>query len=185
MKKSAASCLAVVVLLNASSIAPVEKLSPDEEQMKERLTRISQGSEPVGTLRIEFYWRPSHRSGPLIRFIDYFIANGTITREYYGPWKKGSEPQDYQRAMAPVSDERVRQLLRDLIDQMYWEFKKDLCSSDEVSLVFRFSFNDRSEPVEYSRQSPKHLPEGPCHTSRIVSTFLKFVDDEFKAQTSN
>src|SRR3989338_5992671 len=124
----------VIVTLGVGLIQPplaATEWPEDELRMKERVVALSQGEGSLADFRIELM------DGSMVSSRHYDIAKGKVVS--HGWDAPGSPAKDSERA---VTDEAIRQLLRDLVDQQYWAFEGTRFVPDAESFLFRFYDKD-------------------------------------------
>ncbi len=102
----------------------------------------------------------------------YDIANGKIISQEWD--RPGSSLKRHDRA---VTDEEMRNLLRQLIEHGYWTFRGTQFIVDANEFMFRFHYRGL-ESIEYSCQTHEYKPSQQL--SAIRSVWLSFVSGQSK-----
>ncbi len=144
------------------SVAAAE-LSKDALRMKERVIALSQREGSVAALRIELM------DGGMGSARFYDIANGKVVSR---AWDVPGSPE--KRNERAVTDEEVRQLLRELIEKEYWTFEGTRFVPDANMFLFRFYDKDL-QPVDYRCDAQEY--QSSEQRSAIRAVFLNFVAD--------
>ena len=140
------------------------EMSEDELRMKERLVALSEGNGSVTDLRIELM------EGSMVAHRSYVVADGKIVRR---EWDSPGSPE--QNDEWTVTDDAVRALLRDLVEEQYWTFEGTRFIPDNTVFLFRFYYKDlqyvdyRCDVDEYELSQPRLA---------IRSVFLEFCFSE-------
>ena len=143
----------------------VTELSQDELSMKERLVKLSQGAGSLEELRIEFVDGSSMSPNMKI----YNIAKGKISGQ---KWTSiGSKAKNYERA---VTEDELRNLLRELIEKQYWIFQGAKFILDAPTFLFRFNYKGLKS-VQYDCDANEYQKSE--NLSAIRDLFLRFVSD--------
>ena len=145
----------------------VTEMSQDELSMKERLVTLSQGTDSLEDLRIEFF----DGSGMSPNLKVYSIENGKISSQ------QRAGRFDYQAKIheRAVTDDKLRGLLRGLIEERYWTFKGIQFTPDAPLFLFRFYYKGL-KPVDYRCQDDEY--QKSKELSSIRDILLRFVSDE-------
>lgn len=163
--------LFLILTLSFGLIQPLvaaRELSDDELRMKEQLIALSQGEGSVADLRIEVM------DGGMAAHQDYLIADGkVVNRRWDSP---GSPEKRQERA---VTDEAVRKLVQQLIEQEYWTFQGTQFIPDNTMFLFRFYYKNL-QSVDYRCDVNEYEPSQP--RSAIRSVLLTFVSGASPAE---
>jgi hypothetical protein len=154
---------ATAVAETAQAMATENEMSEDVRRMHERLTALSRGEGSIDSLRIEFMdgGMSAHRSFGL-------EAGKLVSKEWTSP---GSEMVHRE---GRVTERRVTELLRELIDQRYWTFPGTRFFPDAPIFLFRFYYGDLKH-VDF-RCDHEELRGSP-ERSAIRDVFLELVAD--------
>ena len=145
----------------------VTELSQDELSMKDRLVALSQKTSSLDDLKIEFF----DGSGMSPDLKIYNIMKGKISAQHW-TLRFGSQAKIHERAM---TDDELRNLLRELIEKRYWTFKGTRFTPDAPLFLFRFHYKGLN-PVDYHCEDDEYRKSKEL--SSIRDLFLRFVSDE-------
>ena len=139
------------------------ELSENDLRMKEQLIALSQGEGSVADLRIELM------DGGMAAHRSYLIADGKIVKRVWD--SPGSQEKHDERT---VTDDKVRKLLRELVDKQYWTFEGTRFAPDNNMFLFRFYYKNLQH-VDYRCDVDEYEPS--LQRSEIRSALLTFVSD--------
>jgi len=138
-------------------------MSEDARRMHEQLVALSNGKDSISELRIELMdggpW--AHES--------VTIEAGTLTSK---EWKSPGSPMIHREGS--VSDARLTELVRQLIEKRYWTFQGTRFVPDAPVFLFRFYYGDL-EPVDFRCESEEI--ESSTQRREVREIFRQFVSE--------
>ncbi len=160
----------VILLLGVGLVQPMlaaRELSDDELRMKEQLIALSQGEGSVADLQIELTdGSPMQTIGTRI----YTIADGKVISQ---EWDAPGSPE--KRAEWAVTDDGIRNLLRELVTAQYWTFRGTEFTPDADEFMFRIHYKNLP-PIEYRCQAHEYRQSQPF--AAIRSVLLAFIKNK-------
>jgi hypothetical protein len=148
--------------------AAARELTEFETEVKDRMVELGQGQGSVEKVRIELM----DGSGMMPGLRIYEIANGQVLGQVWG--EPGSA---VDRREGTASEAQVRELLRTLVEQQFWNFEGTAFVPDAPMFLFRLQMpglppmDYRCDKTEYEA-SPERLA--------IRATLLTFVGEDPK-----
>lgn len=151
------------VLASVQVSDDLSSLSEDARKMHERLVELSHGDRSLESLRIEFM------DGSMAAHRSVTVEAGRLTTK---EWK--APGASMIQLEGSVTDERLAELLRVLVDRQYWSFRGTRFVPDAPVFLFRF-YDGELEPVDYSCDA-EEIESSPTR-SAIRDAFLTLVSD--------